>query len=159
MDEKMVTFTLSCSASAVCRALAVFVSWSFGVFEIVPCVLRGCRISVASLLPCCCCCGCEGKATAKEKEGFERCSFLFFFFFFFGAGFLCEERRVEWWRHLPAHSRSVRRAIRLCIWWSSWQQTVSFTTSLASDATIARAHLRSVFRFHICLPFLFLLPL
>jgi hypothetical protein len=26
---------------------------------------------------------------------------------------LCEERRVEWWRHLPAHNRSVRRAIRL----------------------------------------------
>ncbi len=75
----MVAFTLSRSALAVCCALAVFVSRSFGIFEIVPCVLRDYQISIASLLYCCCCCGCEGKARAKEKEGFERFSLLSFF--------------------------------------------------------------------------------
>ncbi len=75
----MVAFTLSRSALAVCRVLAVFVSRSFGIFEIVPYVLCSCRISVTSLLYCYCCCGYEGKVRAKEKEGFERCSLLSFF--------------------------------------------------------------------------------
>ncbi len=89
----MVAFTLSCSAPAVCRALAVFVSWSFGVFEIVPCVLRGCRISVASLLYCAVAAVVKGKQEQKKRKALNAA--LSFLFFFFGAGSLCEERRVE----------------------------------------------------------------
>ncbi len=87
----MVAFTLSRSALAICRALAVYVSRSFGVFEIVPCVLRGCRISVASRRSCIAAVV-KGKQEQKKRKALND---ALYFLFFFGAGFLCEERRVE----------------------------------------------------------------
>ncbi len=82
MDEKWWRSHYRPPALAVCRALAVFVSWSFGVFEIVPCVLRGCRISVASL-PCLVAAAIAAVVKGKQQQEQKKNKALNFSFFFF----------------------------------------------------------------------------
>lgn len=130
----MVAFTLSCSAPAVCRALAVYVSWSFGVFEIVPCVLRGWRISVASPLSCCCCCGCEGKARAKEKEGFE---LRLFFLFFLWRGYFVRRKACG----VMASFAGTQQKCKAC------DKTVYLVEQLTADGVIYH---KSCFRCNHC---------